>query len=122
MMPMKMKLSTMKPIKPKSEPLAIELKRLLDLGATERVSCNRCFDRFATPFGRRLFAYYRTCMALKKEIEDPKRSHQIRLHKAHGNRFTLEIINEPIAYRRTATLPNEVRPFFEQVIRSLKAS
>lgn len=117
MMVMKMLVS-----KPKSEPLAVELKRLLDLGATERVSRNRCFDRFATPFGRRLFAYYRTCMALKKEIEDPKRKHQIRLHKAHGNRFTLEIINEPIAYRRTATLPNEVRPFFEEVIKQMKAS
>ncbi len=120
-MPVKMK-SSVSRAKPKSEPLAVELKRLLDLGATERVSRNRCFDRFATPFGRRLFAYYRTCMALKKEIEDPKRKHQIRLHKANGNRFTLEIINEPIAYRRTATLPNEVRPFFEQVIRGLKAS
>jgi hypothetical protein len=100
-----------------SDTLAIELKRLLELNASERVSRNRCFDKFSTPFGRRLFAYYRTCMSLKKEIEDPKRDHRIRMHKNKGEQFTLEIINEPISYRRTATLPNEVRGFFETVIR-----
>jgi hypothetical protein len=100
-----------------TDTLAVELKRLLELNASERVSRNRCFDKFSTPFGRRLFAYYRTCMSLKKEIEDPKRDHRIRM-KARGEQFTLEIINDPIAYRRTATLPNEVRPFFEGVIRS----
>lgn len=110
--------STKNPI----EPLAKELKKLLDLGATERISRNRCFDKFSTPFGRRLFAYYRTCMALKKEIEDPKRDHRIHIQKARGDKFTLEIINEPISYRRKATLPAEVRPFFEQVIRQAKAS
>jgi len=108
-----------KPVQ-KIQPLAKELKKLLDLGASERVSRNRCFDKFATPFGRRLFAYYRTCMALKKEIEDPKRKHNIRLHKTRNNSFTLEIVNEPIAYRRTATLPIEVKPFFENVIKQMK--
>jgi hypothetical protein len=100
--------------------LAVELKKLLELGASERVSRNRCFDKFSTPFGRRLFAYYRTCMSLKKEIEDPKRDHRIRFQKSKGKAFMLEIINDPIAYRRTATLPNEVRRFFEDVIRSQK--
>jgi len=101
--------------------LACELKKLLELGATERVSRNRCFDKFSTPFGRRLFAYYRTCMSLKKEIEDPKRDHRIRMTKGRGDNFTLEIVNDPIAYRRTATLPAEVRDFFEGVIQSKKA-
>lgn len=107
---------------PMKEPLANELRKLLELGATERVSRNRCFDKFSTPFGRRLFAYYRTCIALKKEIEDPKRKHRIRMRGGKAGSFTLEIVNEPIAYRRTATLPAEVRPFFEQVIRESKAS
>ena len=105
-----------------TEPLACELQKLLELGATEKVSRNRCFDKFSTPFGRRLFAYYRTCMALKKEIEDPKRKHRIRVSRSRGKNFTLEIVNEPIAYRRTATLPVEVRPFFEKVIKEAKAS
>jgi len=96
--------------------LAMELRSLLEMGATERVSRNRCFDRFSTPFGRRLFAYYRTCMSLKKEIEDPKRDHRIRLHKNRGENFLLEIVNDPISYRRTATLPAEVRDFFEGVV------
>jgi hypothetical protein len=100
--------------------LAMELRNLLEMGATERVSRNRCFDRFSTPFGRRLFAYYRTCMSLKKEIEDPKRNHRVRLHKNRGENFLLEIVNDPISYRRTATLPSEVRDFFEDVIQSKK--
>ena len=104
------------------EPLASELRKLLELGATERISRNRCFDKFSTPFGRRLFAYYRTCIALKKEIEDPKRKHRIRMRTSKAGNFTLEIVNEPIAYRRLATLPAEVRPFFEQVVRESKAS
>jgi len=100
--------------------LASELKNLLELGASERVSRNRCFDKFSTPFGRKLFAYYRTCISLKKEIEDPKRNHRVRLSKSKGSNFTLEIVNEPIAYRRTATLPQEVRTFFESVIQDSK--
>jgi hypothetical protein len=105
-----------------SDVLAAELRKLLELGATERVSRNRCFDKFSTPFGRRLFAYYRTCMSLKKEIEDPKRDHRIKMTKGRGDNFLLEIINEPISYRRTATLPAEVRSFFETVIHEKKAS
>jgi len=108
--------------RPEKEPLAAELQKLLELGANEKVSRNRCFDKFSTPFGRRLFAYYRTCMALKKEIEDPKRKHRIRVHRNRGNVFTLEIVNEPIAYRRTATLPVEVRGYFEKVIREARSA
>ncbi|NLH47701.1 MAG: hypothetical protein GX444_03750 [Myxococcales bacterium] len=100
-----------------SDCMAAELRKLLELGASERISRNRCFDKFSTPFGRRLFAYYRTCMSLKKEIEDPKRNHRIRLHKNRGEMFMLEIINDPIAYRRTATLPVEVRTYFEDMLK-----
>ncbi|MDP8225947.1 MAG: hypothetical protein P9L99_21480 [Candidatus Lernaella stagnicola] len=104
-----------------SDVLALELKTLLELGATERVSRNRCFDKFSTPFGRRLFAYYRTCMSLKKEIEDPKRNHRVRIQKNRsGTNFLLEIINDPISYRRIATLPIEVRDFFESVVQNNK--
>jgi len=112
------KVGTMSKTHKETDVLASELKQLLELNASERVSRNRCFDKFSTPFGRRLFAYYRTCMSLKKEIEDPKRDHRIRLHKNKGSQFLLEIINDPIAYRRTATLPTQVRSFFEQMLRS----
>lgn len=59
-------------------------------------------------------------MSLKKEIEDPKRNHRVRMSKGRGENFLLEIVNDPIAYRRTATLPSEVRDFFEGVIQNKK--
>jgi hypothetical protein len=100
------------------EKLHTELRKLLDLNETERVSRNRCFDRFDTPFGRKLFAYYRTCMSLKKEICDERRTHKVTLAKGRNNReFELKIMNEPIRYQRTTTLPVTVKPYFEDLLR-----
>lgn len=95
-----------------------ELKKLLELNETERVSRNRCFDRFDTPFGRKLFAYYRTCMSLKKEICDDRRRHTVLLCDGRNPaEFELKILNEPIRYQRTTVLPNTVRTYFEGLLR-----
>ncbi|MBZ0272028.1 hypothetical protein K8I61_08320 [bacterium] len=100
------------------ERLQKELKKLLELNETERVSRNRCFDKFDTPFGRKLFAYYRTCMSLKKEICDERRRHTVHLKAGPSRReFELQILNEPIRYQRTTVLPITVKPFFESILR-----
>ena len=99
------------------EKLHTELKKLLELNETERVSRNRCFDRFDTPFGRKLFAYYRTCMSLKKEICDERREHKISMGKGRNSKeFELKILNEPIRYQRTTVLPITVKPYFEDLL------
>ena len=104
-----------------SEPegkLANELVKLLELNESERVSRNRCFDRFSTPFGRRLFSYYRTCISIKKEIEDPRMTNQVRMHdRAEEESFELEIVNEPVRYCRKTVLPSAVKPYFESLIK-----
>jgi hypothetical protein len=95
-----------------------ELRKLLELNETERVSRNRCFDRFDTPFGRKLFAYYRTCMSLKKEICDDRRRHKVILADGLSpNEFQLKILNEPIRYQRTTVLPITVKPYFEGLLK-----
>ncbi len=99
------------------ENLHKELKKLLELNETERVSRNRCFDRFDTPFGRKLFAYYRTCMSLKKEITDDRRKHEVIIRESKDPaEFEVQIINEPIRYQRTTVLPATVKPYFECIL------
>lgn len=94
-----------------------ELLKLLKLEESERVSRNRCFDRFSTPFGRKLFSYYRTCISLKKEIEDTRKNNQFYLRDSDlPNSFELEIINEPVRYHRKTILPTEVRSYFESLL------
>ncbi|MCB9477493.1 MAG: hypothetical protein H6684_08485 [Deltaproteobacteria bacterium] len=101
------------------EKLHDELRKLLDLNETERVSRNRCFDRFDTPFGRKLFAYYRTCMSLKKEICDERRRHTVLMADVdNGKEFELKILNEPIRYQRTTVLPLTVKSYFEDLIKN----
>ncbi len=100
------------------EKLHVELRKLLELNESERVSRNRCFDRFDTPFGRKLFAYYRTCMSLKKEITDERRKHTILLKDCKNTaEFELHILNEPIRYQRTTILPKSVKPYFELLLK-----
>jgi len=95
-----------------------ELRKLLELNETERVSRNRCFDRFDTPFGRKLFAYYRTCMSLRKEICDDRRRHKVILTDGRNpHEFELRILNEPIRYQRTTVLPITVKPYFEGLLK-----
>ncbi|MCL4233264.1 MAG: hypothetical protein KJ042_01965 [Deltaproteobacteria bacterium] len=95
-----------------------ELKKLLELNESERVSRNRCFDRFDTPFGRKLFAYYRTCMSLKKEITDERRQHKVILAEGpNPSEFELRILNEPIRYQRTTILPITVKSYFEGLLK-----
>lgn len=102
----------------KNGDLAAELLKLLKLNESERVSRNRCFDRFATPFGRKLFSYYRTCMSIKKEIEDAHKNNQFELKDSDfPDSFELEIINEPVRYHRKTILPSSVRPYFESLIK-----
>lgn len=97
--------------------LAAELLKLLKLNESERVSRNRCFDRFATPFGRKLFSYYRTCISIKKEIEDAHKANQFYLRDGDmDGSFELEIVNEPVRYHRKTILPTEVRPYFESLL------
>jgi hypothetical protein len=97
--------------------LAEELIKLLQLNETERVSRNRCFDKFATPFGRKLFSYYRTCMSIKKEIEDSRKKNQFFLNDSdYPGSFELEIVNEPVRYHRKTILPAEVRTYFQDLI------
>jgi len=94
-----------------------ELLKLLELNETERVSRNRCFDKFSTPFGRKLFSYYRTCMSIKKEIEDAQKTNKFFVRDGEiDGCFELEIINEPVRYHRKTVLPKAVRPFFETLI------
>lgn len=98
--------------------LVKELMNLLATNDDERASRNKCFDRYSTPFGRRLFAYYKTCMAIKKEIETPHREQRVKMtNRPDRTSFVLEIINEPVRYYRRTVLPKEVRPFFEQILK-----
>lgn len=96
-----------------------ELLKLLQLNENERISRNRCFDRFETPFGRKLFSYYRTCISIKKEIEDSRKSNQVYVRDFSEDEtlFELEIVNEPVRYHRKTVLPMTVRPFFESLIK-----
>jgi len=103
--------------------LVKELLNLLNTNEDERVSRNKCFDRFASPFGRRLFAYYKTCMAIKKEIEAPNREQKVKMtNRPDRTSFILEITNEPVRYYRRTVLPKAVRPFFEQIVKKNGAS
>jgi len=98
--------------------LSKELLKLLKLNESERVSRNRCFDRFATPFGRKLFSYYRTCMSIKKEIEDSHKNNQFQVRESDfPDSFELEIINEPVRYHRKTILPLSVKSYFESLIK-----
>ena len=99
--------------------LADELLKLLQLNESERISRNRCFDKFSTPFGRKLFSYYRTCMSIKKEIEDNALNSSVNLREISDTQemFELEIVNEPVRYHRKTRLPLAVRPYFESLIK-----
>ena len=102
----------------KNGDLASELLKLLKLNESERVSRNRCFDRFATPFGRKLFSYYRTCISIKKEIEDTHKTNQFFVRDgALDDCFELEIVNKPVRYHRKTILPSAVRPYFESLLK-----
>jgi len=100
--------------------LAKELLKLLKMNESERISRNRCFDRFATPFGRKLFSYYRTCISIKKEIEDERKTNQFHLRDGEVDGcFELEIVNKPVRYHRKTILPTAVRPYFESLLKSI---
>ncbi len=99
--------------------LPSELLKLLKLNESERVSRNRCFDRFATPFGRKLFSYYRTCMSIKKEIEDDHKNNQFYVRESDfPGCFELEIVNKPVRYNRKTVLPKKVKSYFETLLKN----
>lgn len=99
--------------------LAEELLKLLKMNESERVSRNRCFDKFATPFGRKLFSYYRTCISIKKEIEDSRKNNEFFVRDSEfKDCFELEIVNEPVRYHRKTILPKAVRSYFESLLDS----
>ena len=98
--------------------LAKELLKLLEMNESERISRNRCFDRFDTPFGRKLFSYYRTCISIKKEIEDTGKTNTVHMRDVkNSDMFELEIVNKPVRYHRKTMLPQSVKPFFKELIK-----
>lgn len=96
--------------------LGEELRRLTESDQSYRDKRASTFGRFGTTFARSLIIIYGIYRSIQKEMEKPDSRISLRDSDSSGH-FEAEVTIVPIRYRRKTTLPNAVRPCFENLVR-----